>query len=729
MGACQSRQSAVVVSDDRKKPELLQASDVKQDQTPSVATNATTGMTCHESSEFVDQNHHEPPIPEEVPIESTVEEHLLNPHPGLHSSDISLSSLLNLPLPAPPKPTHHNRKKSETIIEYLRADPAENRVMVHIENPLGVPIEEVYDGVHDGEVLGEGITGKVRLITHKDTKIQRALKRLDLSLVTNEQDLNSLLDEVKIMCALDHPNIVCLEEVYEGDTELYLTQELCGGGDLFDRLEQKVDYSYTEAECARLVMRIISSVSYLHSKNIIHRDLKLENFLFQDNTDHSELKMIDFGLSKHFHTGEVQHESVGTPYTVAPEVISGKGYDEKADVWSIGVITYLLLSGETPFGGACEGEDLMQVRQNILSGKVSFDEPIWSSVSDLAKDFINGLLCLDPKERPSTDEARQHPWILLMKRNSSLGEEESKLDSNVVTELKKYKEYSHTMKFLCEVISFTLQPDQISGLREEFEKLDENGNGEISLEGFKYALLARPDDEFPMAEWEIEEIFNGLKTRNSSAEVTIRWHEFIAACLSQCHIDDRNIRLAFDRLDTDHKGYVTLDDLKTSMDFYGSDKGGLQDMWINEVMDYKKEKDNLTIDDFYKILKVDRRFGSPRESVTKSASSRPSMRNSTLTHAFSGSTQTADSLESNLYAYCRHNSVGAGVKVQQGQDFVSSVRVCRDMQDFLVTASKRLEDEKKVPQSTRRPRRNSLIARKDSQDQCLLSLSCISTEY
>ena len=120
----------------------------------------------------------------------------------------------------------------------------------------------------------------------------------------------------------------------------------------------------------------------------------------------------------------------------------------------------------------------MQVRQNILSGKVSFDEPIWSSVSDLAKDFINGLLCLDPKERPSTDEARQHPWILLMKRNSSLGEEESKLDSNVVTELKKYKEYSHTMKFLCEVISFTLQPDQISGLREEFEKLDVQMNQE-----------------------------------------------------------------------------------------------------------------------------------------------------------------------------------------------------------------------------------------------------------
>jgi len=187
--------------------------------------------------------------------------------------------------------------------------------------------------VHTGVVLGEGIAGKVRLITHRDTGIKRAVKRLDLTLVLTNEDMDRLLDEIKIMCCLDHPNVVCLEEVFEGENELFLTQELCVGGDLFDRLDKQPDFHYTEAGCARLIKQIISSVSYLHSKDIVHRDLKLENFLFQDDSNVSELKMIDFGLSKHFVEGEVQHEAVGTPYTVAPEVILGEGYDEKCDVW------------------------------------------------------------------------------------------------------------------------------------------------------------------------------------------------------------------------------------------------------------------------------------------------------------------------------------------------------------------------------------------------------------
>lgn len=111
---------------------------------------------------------------------------------------------------------------------------------------------------------------------------------------------------------LDHPNIVRLEEVYESQSEIYLVQELCLGGELFDRLDEQPDYHYTEAECARLVKQMLSAVRYLHSKGIIHRDLKLENFLFSSTAQDSELKMIDFGLSKHFTYGEVQHEAVGT---------------------------------------------------------------------------------------------------------------------------------------------------------------------------------------------------------------------------------------------------------------------------------------------------------------------------------------------------------------------------------------------------------------------------------
>lgn len=406
--------------------------------------------------------------------------------------------------------------------------------------------------------------------------------------------------------------------VYEGDSELYLTQELCTGGDLFDRLDRQTNYCYTEAQCAKLVRQIISAVSYLHSKNIIHRDLKLENFLFQDESSDSELKMIDFGLSKHFHTGELQHECVGTPYTVAPEVIISKeGYDAKVDVWAIGVITYLLLSGETPFGGACDGEDLVEVRNKILACQVSFDESIWDRVSDLAIDFIKSVLVLDPHKRPSVDDLRKHPWLIMMKRSSSLLDDEVSLDPKVVSGLVSFKDMSNTSKFLCEVLSFTLQPGQISGLREEFEKMDSSGYGEINLTGFKAALLSR-SDEFPLTEVEIEDIFNGLKLRKR--EITIRWHEFIAACLSQCQIDERNIRLAFDRLDSQHKGYVTLNDLKSIMDFYGTDRADLQQIWINDVIDYKSEKEHMTYDDFYRLLKLDRNFTGPNRFISKTLS-------------------------------------------------------------------------------------------------------------
>ena len=164
--------------------------------------------------------------------------------------------------------------------------------------PFGKPIEEVYNGVHDGPVLGSGISGLVRLVTHKATGLKYAVKCLDLGLVDTEEGLQQLREEIYIMCQLDHPNIVRLEEVYESHSEIYLVQELCLGGELFDRLDEQPDYHYTEAQCARLVKQMLCSVRYIHSKGIIHRDLKLENFLFSDTGADSELKMIDFGLSK-----------------------------------------------------------------------------------------------------------------------------------------------------------------------------------------------------------------------------------------------------------------------------------------------------------------------------------------------------------------------------------------------------------------------------------------------
>jgi calcium-dependent protein kinase len=425
--------------------------------------------------------------------------------------------------------------------------------VVHIEVPFGKPIEEVYEGVHSGRVLGSGVSGLVRMVKHKATGLEYAVKCLDLGLVGTKEGLAQLREEIFIMCQLDHPNIVRLEEVYESHSEIYLVQELCVGGELFDRLDEQPDYHYTESECARLTKQMLSAVRYLHSKGIIHRDLKLENFLFSSKKADSELKMIDFGLSKHFRYGEVHHEAVGTPYTVAPEVISGS-YDERCDIWAIGVIAFLLLSGDPPFGGCGGPEPLLTVRANILSGKYAFEpEDIWELVSDNAKNFVQSMLVKDPKDRPTAREAQKHSWLKEWASRQST-KADTVLNPNVVRALVNFKEYSHFRKLLNEVLSFTLLPEQIVDLRKEFEVLDTDGSGEISLKALKEVLLtnAGAGSLGALNEDEVEDIFNAMRVNKT--ETRIHWHEFIAAGLSQCQVDDRNLRLAFDRLDSDHKG-------------------------------------------------------------------------------------------------------------------------------------------------------------------------------
>jgi calcium-dependent protein kinase len=284
---------------------------------------------------------------------------------------------------------------------------------------------------------------------------------------------------------------------------------------------------------------------------IIIRDLKLENFLFSSSKPESELKMIDFGLSKHFEIGQHLSDQVGTPYTVAPEIIRGD-YDEKCDMWALGVITYLLLSGETPFGGL-DGESLLLVKANIMRAKVVFHpQDVWENVSDEGKCFVKTLLNPDPKRRPTAKAMQRDPWIQVWAKKDA--KQEDKLSAKTVSALITFKESSDMQKLLSEVLSFTLLPEQIEELREEFEKVDTEGSGEISLTAMKEVLLENAEAGAlgALTEQEIEDIFNSIRMRKT--EPTIRWHEFLAAGLSQARVDDRNLRLAFDRLDTQRKG-------------------------------------------------------------------------------------------------------------------------------------------------------------------------------
>lgn len=402
--------------------------------------------------------------------------------------------------------------------------------VMDIEVPYNKAIEEVYDGVHDGPVLGSGVSGLVRLITHRSTGERYAVKRLDLDLVETEDGLRQLREEIYIMCQLDHPNIVRLEEVYESKSEIYLVQEICLGGELFDRLDEQPDYRYTESQCARLVKQMLCSVRYIHSKGIIHRDLKLENFLFDSNSPDAALKMIDFGLSKHFKFGEVQVEAVGTPYTVAPEVIRGC-YDERCDVWAVGVIAYLLLCGDPPFGGCGGPEPLPQVRRNILRGRVVFEPPeIWDRVSDEAKHFIKHLLVTNPNGRPTAREAQKTLWVKKWGGGMVRKSMDNNLNSIVKKSLAQFKEYSDMHKVLCEELSLTLEPQQVESLSRQFRELDTKGTGNISMANLKKVLMnnnngnheGKGDDAdaagVNFTERQVEDIFKAVVARKRATK-------------------------------------------------------------------------------------------------------------------------------------------------------------------------------------------------------------------
>ena len=479
-------------------------------------------------------------------------------------------------------------RSSDVVSEVKKAFASDNdfaKSIVRMETPGDVPIEAVYDIVYDEEPLGEGAGGVVRRARHRATNEYFAVKCLEKRRVVNtEKGLQQLRNEISIMCELDHPNIVRIEEVYESRTMLYIVQDLCTGGELFDRLDDQSHFS--EAQCVKLVKQMLAAVCYLHKHGIIHRDLKLENFLFISPHESSELVMIDFGLSKHFETGQHHHEAVGTPYTAAPEIFRGD-YDEKVDVWALGVIAYLILSGETPFGGL-DGENKKEVASRILRAQLHFEpRGLWAGVSSSAKCFVQRLLNPDPEQRPTAKQVHQDPWVQDCPSSAENGG--CRLQPATIEALLAFQRLSEMEKLQSEVLSFTLFPEQIVDLRKEFDKLDTEGDGEVSLVALKNAVEGSIDSG------ELEAAFDSIKLKKSAR--TLRWHEFLAAMISLAHVDDTNMRLAFDRLDRDSKGYLSVDDLSGVLG-NSIDCWDLQRAWRPSLGD---KTDHITFADFRRI--------------------------------------------------------------------------------------------------------------------------------
>jgi len=254
------------------------------------------------------------------------------------------------------------------------------------------------------EQIGKGAFAVVHLAISKKTSEKCAVKIIDKKEANAEQDEKRLQTEVTILKRVKQENIVDLKDMYETPLKLYLVMELVTGGELFDKIVEKG--SYSEKEASIVVRKILNAVHYLHTNGIAHRDLKPENLLLRSEND-TDVMLSDFGLSKIIGEDTMMQTACGTPYYVAPEVLSATGYGPEVDLWSVGVITYLLLCGFPPF----YGESLPEVFEQIMKAEYDFPEPYWNDITKEAKDLISKLLVVDPKKRKTAKEALEHPWI------------------------------------------------------------------------------------------------------------------------------------------------------------------------------------------------------------------------------------------------------------------------------------------------------------------------------
>ena len=442
-------------------------------------------------------------------------------------------------------------------------------------------------------MLGEGAYGKVVKVRHKVSKVLRAMKIINkdkMSLGSEEEE--ALINEINVVKSLDHPNIMKVYEFFNKDNSLYIISELLSGGELLDKINEAG--SLNEDVSSFLMKQIFSAVDFCHQKGIIHRDLKPENILIESeeeaNKEFFTVKIIDFGTSGKLKSGEMFKLNVGTPLYISPEVLKNN-YNEKCDMWSCGVIMYMMLSGQPPF----KGDNDEEIYQSIKEGKYNFDDEKWDEISGDAKDLIKNLLIKDMNKRFSAKKALSHPWITKHRRNKTL--DKNKLNEVVVN----LKNYSAKLKLqqltLAYIVHNLTSKEDCDFLREVFIIFDESGSGKLTKDQLIKGLnIVLSEEE---SEKEVNRLMNIIDVDGNGF---IEYEEFLRAGLNKAKIiTNENLETSFKLYDINKRGKINSKEL--GMVLGQGDDNIKEEVWQELIDEADIDKDGeINFNDFKTIM-------------------------------------------------------------------------------------------------------------------------------
>jgi calcium-dependent protein kinase len=440
--------------------------------------------------------------------------------------------------------------------------------------------------------LGSGSFATVNLVKHLITGKIRAMK---IILKKDEDNEEEILNEINVLKQIDHPNIVKIFEVYNSVDAYYLITEFCEYGELFKLIYEKK--KLPEMQAAYIMYQIFSAIKYCHKMKIMHRDLKPENILIYKEDRKNDLynvKICDFGTSQVFKKGEKQNQACGSVYYIAPEVLA-KEYNSKCDLWSCGVILYMLLTNKAPFGGKTDNE----IIKNIITGEYKKD--FLKNVSPVALDLIAKLLEKDYKKRINADKAMNHNFFTQYDIKKKINNIE---DINEIRRflynLKNYKCQSIIQEIaLAFLIHNSPEIEDVVNAGKLFNMLDEFGDGKITSETLYNGITSYLGTEIPKKD--ILQIFENLDRDHNNY---IGYEEFIRAAVDKSKFLNENcLKFAFKYFDIKDSGEITIDSITSLFQEHIKNKEIKES--IKKILDEVDEKKNgiITFPIFCRIMK------------------------------------------------------------------------------------------------------------------------------